>query len=109
MVFDIDDDTAIINDIAVNSNFRGKGIGSKLVRFIFEQFEVNKIIAETDDDAVMFYKRCGFEECVDVDYVQPAYAPHLPSLPLRLMITDKNNVDVNKVVQLIHRIVYNFE
>ena len=61
MVFDIDDDTAIINDIAVNSNFRGKGIGSKLVRFIFEQFEVNKIIAETDDDAVMFYKRCGFE------------------------------------------------
>ena len=61
VAFDVKENIATINDIAVKTDFRGRGIGSKLVGFIFEQFTVNKIIAETDDDAVGFYKKFGFE------------------------------------------------
>ena len=61
VAFDVKENIATINDIAVRTDFRGRGIGSNLVRFIFEQFKVNIIIAETDDDAVMFYKKFGFE------------------------------------------------
>lgn len=61
MVFDVKENIATINDIAVKIDFRGRGIGSSLVKFIFEKFITNKVIAETDDDAVNFYKKCGFE------------------------------------------------
>ena len=61
MVFNIDDDTVTINDIAVKTDFRDKGIGGKMIRFILDKFSSNNIIAETDDDAVGFYKKFGFE------------------------------------------------
>ena len=61
MVFNIDDDTVTINDIAVKTDFREKGIGGKMIRFILDKFSSNNIIAETDDDAVGFYKKFGFE------------------------------------------------
>lgn len=60
VAFEITDHFAAILDIAVNSDTRGKGIGSKMIDFISEQFDINKIIAETDDDAVNFYKKYGF-------------------------------------------------
>lgn len=60
VVFEIADRTATILDIAVNTEQQGKGIGSRLIDFIFNRFDVNKAIAETDDDAVDFYKKYGF-------------------------------------------------
>ena len=39
---------------------RQHGIGRKLIDFIFNRFPVDTIIAETDDEAVGFYKRYGF-------------------------------------------------
>ena len=105
-----------VEHFAIEPHLQGRGVGSDVIAQ-FVAMDSRPVVLETElpetsemaRRRIGFYKRCGFEECVDVDYVQPAYAPHLPSLPLRLMITDKNNVDVNKVVQLIHRIVYNFE
>ena len=60
VVFMVSDITATILDIAVNPEHQGQGIGSKLIDFIFNSFNVNSIIAETDDDAIGFYKKYGF-------------------------------------------------
>ena len=60
VVFEIQNYSAIILDIAVKPEQQGQGIGSKLIDFIFNIFNVNSIIAETDDDAIGFYKKYGF-------------------------------------------------
>lgn len=51
----------IILNIAVSNNYRKAGIGSSLINHCIKTFEPNKIVAETDDDAVDFYKKCGFD------------------------------------------------
>ena len=60
VVFRAENNTAEILDIAVKPEYRKHGIGRKLIDFILNQFPVDIIIAETDDEAVGFYKRCGF-------------------------------------------------
>lgn len=60
VVFKTENKTAEILDIAVKPEYQGKGIGSRLIDYIFSQFAVNKITAETDDDAFGFYKKYGF-------------------------------------------------
>lgn len=61
VIFEIKDNVAKINDIAVNDEFRSNGIGSKLVKYIVDTFNVNVVSAETDDDAVGFYRKIGFD------------------------------------------------
>ena len=51
---------AEIKGIAVDSNFRKRGIGGALIRRVCETLCVAELTAETDDDAVGFYERCGF-------------------------------------------------
>ena len=68
VVFKIEDKTAKILDIAVKPEYQGKGIGSMLIGYIFSQFAVSKITAETDDDAIGFYKKYGFA-VTDTKYV----------------------------------------
>lgn len=60
IVFKVEDNTAEILDIAVIPEYKGNGIGSRLIDYIFTRFAVNKITAETDDDAIGFYKKYGF-------------------------------------------------
>ena len=60
VVFEIVNNSATILDIAVKPEYQGQGIGSILIDFIFDQFEVDNITAETDDDAIGFYKKYGF-------------------------------------------------
>lgn len=60
VVFRMENNTAEILDIAVNLKYRKKGIGKSLIDFILNQFPVDTITAETDDEAVEFYKRCVF-------------------------------------------------
>lgn len=60
VVFKISDNIAEILDIAVAAKYQGCGIGSKLIDFIFNRFCAYKIAAETDDDAIGFYKKNGF-------------------------------------------------
>ncbi len=59
-VVEIIDKTATVLDIAVNEACRNKSVGSRLLSFFLENFSVNKIIAETDDDSVGFYQKFGF-------------------------------------------------
>ena len=49
-----------IKHIAVSANKRKAGIGSKMINNIIEQNKITILSAETDNDAVGFYKKCGF-------------------------------------------------
>lgn len=60
VVLKTENDTAEILDIALKPEYRKHGIGKSLIDFIFTQFPIDTITAETDDEAVEFYKRCGF-------------------------------------------------
>lgn len=60
VVFEILNNSATILDIAVKPEHQKCGIGSKLIDFIFNSFDVNIITAETDDDAIGFYKKYRF-------------------------------------------------
>ena len=46
--------------IAVDPFFRGRGIGTAMIHETAKHLSCAEIYAETDDDAVMFYKQCGF-------------------------------------------------
>lgn len=61
IVFKIVNNSAAILDIAVRPEYQGQGIGSKLIDFIFNSFNAQNITAETDDDAIGFYKKYGFD------------------------------------------------
>lgn len=56
-----DDKTIEIIGIAVSKNKQKKGIGSKLIDFIRKNRNFDKLILETDNDAVGFYRKYGFE------------------------------------------------
>ena len=60
VVFKITGNSAEILDIAVKEEDRGKGIGTAFLNFIFSRFDITEITAETDDEAVGFYKKYGF-------------------------------------------------
>ncbi|MBP7401224.1 MAG: GNAT family N-acetyltransferase [Clostridia bacterium] len=47
--------------IAVDPAFRGQGVGRELIQAVTRMHEPYQIVAETDADAVAFYRRCGFQ------------------------------------------------
>jgi ribosomal protein S18 acetylase RimI-like enzyme len=62
IVLDIADREKIeILNIAVASYHQKAGVGSSLINNCIEKFHPKEIIAETDDDAVGFYRRFRFE------------------------------------------------
>ena len=50
-----------ITHIAVHPNLRGQGVGRKLIEYIRDERDFRQAEVETDDDALGFYKACGFE------------------------------------------------
>ena len=54
------DKTVEIIGIAVDTKERHSGVGTKLIDYVKDKSS-KPIIAETDNDAVMFYKKCGFD------------------------------------------------
>jgi ribosomal protein S18 acetylase RimI-like enzyme len=59
--FTVDGGTAVIRHIAVAPGERGRGLGRRLVEALFELEPCAVLTAETDAEAVGFYRRCGFE------------------------------------------------
>lgn len=53
--------TVEIVSIAVDPAFRHQGIGSKLISFSTNSLKCDEVRAETDDHAVGFYRRYGFD------------------------------------------------
>ena len=47
--------------IAVSKDYQKRGVGSFMIRQIIKDKSILKLYAETDDDAVEFYKKCGFD------------------------------------------------
>ncbi|ARI75331.1 GNAT family N-acetyltransferase [Halobacillus mangrovi] len=52
---------AVIQQIAVSPGYRKQRIGKSMVEFILEQYKLRELSAETDDEAVGFYQKLGFE------------------------------------------------
>lgn len=50
-----------IKHIAVSPAYRGKGIGREMVQYIKDHYCFSSICAETDQDAVNFYKNLDFQ------------------------------------------------
>lgn len=50
----------VIRDIAVEPEARRAGVGRRMIEEAAEAVGAVEIVAETDDDAVGFYRRCGF-------------------------------------------------
>lgn len=54
----VQNDKCVITSLAVGETYQGKGIGKKLINHIKENY--NYIVAETDDEAITFYRKQGF-------------------------------------------------
>ncbi|MCA1057753.1 GNAT family N-acetyltransferase [Rossellomorea aquimaris] len=57
----LDHDWCEVKHIAVMPQHRGEGIGKQMIDFIRRHGSFSGITAETDEEAVMFYKKIGFE------------------------------------------------
>lgn len=109
------DKVRYVEHFAVEPSMRGQNVGTEVIRR-FLACDIVPVVLEVElpsagDEArrrIEFYKRNGFEECREMDYFQPPYAESLPSVPLLLMISDKNNVNLKQLVKSIYNIVYDF-
>ena len=69
MVLRISDSAAEIIGIAVSEKERRQGTGRYLVQYVMKSEGLERIHAQTDDDSIGFYRKCGFtEERIVVDY-----------------------------------------
>ena len=56
----LNDSRAELIHIAVNQTERRRGFGSELIHWFIQAERLTELSVETDNDAVEFYKRCGF-------------------------------------------------
>ena len=60
---------AEIVGIAVLDKARCQGIGKRMIQSVMESEGLKRMEAQTDDDSIGFYRKCGFaEERIVVDY-----------------------------------------
>ena len=59
VLFDGEDRAEIVG-IAVDISARNKGIGSYMINQLVSDYGLTYVLALTDDDAVDFYRKCGF-------------------------------------------------
>ena len=60
IVLELHGGAAEIIGIAVLASHRQRGIGRQMVQFTMGLPNIRQLYAETDDDAVAFYRSCGF-------------------------------------------------
>lgn len=61
VIIELNNKTFEIKGIAVDSEYRKQGIGKHLIQYVCDNFPVSFLTAETDEDAIHFYRQCGFE------------------------------------------------
>lgn len=57
----VDNEYIEIMHIAVDEAFRGQGIGKKMIAFVDDAERVKKIIVESNQETVKFYRKAGFK------------------------------------------------
>lgn len=57
---EVHSDWVMIHNIAVDPNTRKSGIGKAMIIALQQKYKTI-VKAETDDDAIEFYRKCGFE------------------------------------------------
>ena len=57
---EVHSDCVVIRGIAVDPNVRKRGIGRAMITAVQQRYKTT-VEAETDDGAVEFYRKCGFE------------------------------------------------
>lgn len=69
IILRMDGNRAEILNIATDGAFRGLNVGRFMLEQTMVRCRINILEAETDDDAVGFYRRCGcsIERCGDID------------------------------------------
>ena len=69
IVLSVTEDTAVIRAIATEQDARGRGVGRFMMEQAMTMRGLSELTAETDNDAVGFYRRCGFavEVCGRID------------------------------------------
>ena len=86
---------AYIEHLAIDNSLRGSGIGSLAIRCVIDEIGSLPLVVEIEPPVASqpqtvsrhkFYTRLGFST-IDTAYVQPPYAPGLPSVSLHLMAT----------------------
>jgi N-acetylglutamate synthase-like GNAT family acetyltransferase len=55
------DEVAVLRGIATAPEYRKSGIGRALILYAMETLGLAALYAETDDDAIGFYRSCDFE------------------------------------------------
>ncbi|MBQ6479996.1 MAG: GNAT family N-acetyltransferase, partial [Anaerolineaceae bacterium] len=69
MVLKLSEAAAEIIGIAVSDNARRKGIGKQLIQWVMKSDNLESVKAQTDDDSIGFYRKCGFsEERIVIEY-----------------------------------------
>ena len=69
MVLNYSGAAAEIIGIAVTNKARCQGIGKRMIQSVMESEGLERIEAQTDDESIGFYRKCGFtEERTAVDY-----------------------------------------
>ena len=69
MVLNLSEADAEIIGIAVSANARRKGIGKQMIQRVMESENLESVKAQTDDDSIGFYRKCGFsEERIVIEY-----------------------------------------
>ena len=97
VIFKIANNSSTILDIAVKPEYQGQGIGSKLIDFIVNSFNTQNITAETDNDAIGFYKKYGFIVAdTKVEFDTKRYVCVCESVTHHYdLLTDENNDPVH--------------
>ena len=63
------EDAAEIIGIAVSEKQRNQGIGKQMIRSVLQYERLERLEAQTDEDAIGFYRKCGFnDERIIIDY-----------------------------------------
>ena len=62
LVLHVSGDTADIEGIAVSEKYRRRGAGSSMILNAAGILGLKSLAAQTDDDAIGFYRKCGFKE-----------------------------------------------
>ncbi len=105
-----------IEHLATLPSLRGGGLGRRILQKLMEK-ETLPIVLEVEPPTtdltrrrIGFYTRCGFTLWDGQDYLQPPYAPHLPAVPLLLMVhgaLDETR-DFQRICKEIHNHVYSY-